>query len=325
MKIKIPASTANLGCGFDVLGGSLTLYLELEFQTNTSDTLITYIGDGSVPTSLSDNLITRTAQYISAVYKKPLPHFHLAIRNQIPLGRGLGSSGSAVVGGVLLANELCHLNMSKQEILDYCVLIEGHPDNVSASFIGGITASYLNRNIYEQHVLVDSVKEFNESDDSLPRLDSTLCTTIQIPMNKEIRAVVCIPKFELKTSLARSVLPDSYSRADVVYNLSRISVLVHSLSNPDFNVIRESMKDKIHQNFRQHLVPGLKEILELNPILYPGLLGVALSGAGPTVLALANDGFDSIGEAMVNMFKKNGQEADYMILDFEHEGACIFD
>jgi homoserine kinase len=310
--IKVPASTANLGPGFDTLGAALSLFLKIDvfpLADPSSLTVLEYEGDSadSVPLALSENLITQVACRVSTMYNTSLPlkGLKLSINNQIPLGRGLGSSGSAVVAGVLLANALCRLNLTKEEILHYATLEEGHPDNVSASVYGGVTAS-------------------------MSRFDASMklarpVQTVSVPYSPTIKAVVLIPDLPLSTKAARAVLPQSYTRSQVVSNLQNVAVLVLSLGSatlgPRFEMIHEAIKDSVHQPYRGALVPGLKEILALDPKAFPGLLGVCLSGAGPTVLALATENLEAIGEAMLQRLQDKGLSGHVQVLDIESEGA----
>jgi homoserine kinase len=358
IKIKVPASTANIGPGFDVMGISLSLYLTLTATIpapqNAPGIHITYEGDSpdTVPLQPEKNLITKTALQVAAsVHKHLPPSMAVHIENPIPLGRGLGSSGSAVVAGVVLANQAAGLEFSQQRVLDYCLQIEGHPDNVSASLLGGFVASYL-RSTTEEEVQDSKVNgvttngnghHHNDTSENphptvtpLPLPPQQLSRYVKIPWSSSIKLVVIVPDFELQTKLARSVLPPHYTRPDCVFNLQRLAVLVHSLStpNPDSTVISEAMQDKIHQNYRAHLVPGLSEILKLTPKNVDGLLGLCMSGAGPTVVALATKNFDGVGKRVVEIFEKNEYQvpdstkrkkvnALYMVLDVASEGTTV--
>ncbi|KAI9102660.1 ribosomal protein S5 domain 2-type protein [Phlyctochytrium arcticum] len=316
LHIRVPSSTSNIGPGFDVLGATLSIYLTLTATVYTDDdreTVLTYSGDkpATVPLTLSENLITRTASYMAAAHNKRLPPMDLHIDNPIPLGRGLGSSGAAVVAGVILGDLACGLDLSREELLDYCLVIEGHPDNVTASLMGGFCASYLAVGIEGEHAeyleLEKSGRLMEIAAGVVPNDGITRSSTglpippikhlghyVRLPLHSGIRATVVVPDFELSTKLARSVLPTHYSRADVVFNLQRLAVLTTALSSssgttstePSPDLIYKAMQDRLHQHYRQHLVPGLPSILALNPADTPGLLGICVSGAGPTVLAL---------------------------------------
>ncbi|KAJ3020133.1 hypothetical protein HKX48_001239 [Thoreauomyces humboldtii] len=340
--IRVPASTSNIGPGFDVLGAALSMYLVVTAKflppsSQTTDTVITYTGNNphTVPLVPKRNLITQTAIYIAKAHDTALPLMHVHIDNPIPLGRGLGSSGSAVVAGVILANEACGLGMSRERIMDWCLVFEGHPDNVGASLFGGFSACYLSHSVAEAHSQCHSINLDDKvplgQGASLPHPPAeSLGRHVRVPMAPSIRCVVVVPRFELSTKLARSVLPDAYPRADVVHNLQRLAVLVLALSAdpPCPKTLRGAMQDRVHQHYRQHLVPGLPQILELTPEELPGLLGICVSGAGPTVLALAVGGFEEIGRKIQEVWNgsvaadgTHGIESEVMVLDVVEEGA----
>ena len=269
----------------------------------------------------------------------------------------MGSSGAAIVAGAVLANEACKLNLSNQQLLEYCLLIENHPDNISASLFGGFVASYLrststsitkdllsssddDKYIHEKGLESQGLHEMHKVYPNVPSIGLPVRNAsvhVQLPWNPAVKLILIIPNFELQTKLSRSVLPTSYSRADVIFNLQRIAVLTNSLgpsTTPDAHVIYEAMHDKIHQSYRAHLVPGLPQILSLNPTDTPGLLGICMSGAGPTVLVLAVDHFDVIGQKIVGIFNQqkyssheNGGggsiDARYEVLEVSHEGVQV--
>ncbi|KAI9143065.1 homoserine kinase [Paraphysoderma sedebokerense] len=356
ISISVPCSTSNIGPGFDVLGLSLDLHLTLKATVNLTRPSspssppainITYTGQepSTVPLIPSENLITSTALDILAKHGHSNFPFDmdLHIHNPIPLGRGLGSSGSAVVAGVCLANLVGSLNLNTQELLDYCVEIEGHPDNVAAAFIGGFVASFVVDEAVNKRV-EDGVNGDKEVDGKKKTF------SLRLPFNtQKVKTLVAIPDYHVATKKARAALPGSYSVHDVVYNLQRLTVLTHaltgnayvtstSLSCPETKdcspinpaVISEAMKDKLHQPWRSGLLPGFPEIHStITPDATPGLLGICVSGAGPTVLILATDNFDKIGEKVKSIFrntkhpegKEGGVNCDVMVLDVVEKGA----
>jgi homoserine kinase len=300
--ITVPASTANLGPGFDVLGAALSLYLKITVEPSAT-LQIHYRGDGTVPVD-ETNFIHKIATMTANIFHKRLPTYEMWIENPIFLGRGLGSSGSAVVGGILVASCLLKLDLDKQTVLDIATLVEGHPDNVGASIYGGFITAFIR----------GEIPEFQDTwctpGATVPYVKNLVHIT---PLNiSGIRAVVCVPDYQVPTSEARKVLPSSYSRKDIVYNLGRIVGLVKALENKEYHVVREAMKDKIHQEYRQVLVLGLKECLELE---LDGLLGVSLSGAGPTVFALCTNNSQIIGNQMQRIFESQGIQSQYVELD----------
>ncbi|KAF1985034.1 phosphoribosylformylglycinamidine cycl [Aulographum hederae CBS 113979] len=342
--IRTPCSSANLGPGFDVFGLALSLYLELQVSvSNSSSTLplncrITYEGEGAEDVSLDPevNLITRVAVYVLRCHKKrSFPsETHVHIVNPIPLGRGLGSSGAAVVAGVALANEVGQLGLSRARMLDYCLMVERHPDNVAAALYGGFVGTYL--------------RELEPAD--VERLEIPLAEVLPTPAGgkdtgldppqppldighyhkfkwaPEIKCVAIIPQFEVPTAKARDVLPKEYSAADVRFNQQRTALLPTALgeSPPDPEFIYLAMQDRVHQPYRKGLIPGLTEILQsVTPKSHPGLLGICLSGAGPTILALATSNFEAIAEYLIAQFEKENIKCIWKLLEPAHDGTTV--
>lgn len=233
--IKVPATSANIGPGFDVVGLSLSLYLTLTVTVNPSPSIyrspISYSGEGAndVPLDIYRNLITRVALYVlrcHGIQKFPSSHIH--VHNEIPFGRGLGSSGAAVLAGVLLGNALGNLNLSQSRLLDFALMVERHPDNVTAALVGGFVGSYLCEldpaamdaaSVPLSEVLPEYPPDADEDwgkDPPMPPLG--IGHFVRFGWAKEIRALAIIPRFELSTAKAREVLPLSYSRKDLVCN-----------------------------------------------------------------------------------------------------------
>jgi homoserine kinase len=343
--IKVPCSSANIGPGFDVIGLALNLYLELEVTVTRKESSehslnckITYEGVGAedVPLVAEDNLITRTAVYVLRCHGvRAFPaETHLHVKNPIPLGRGLGSSAAAIVGGVFLANEVGNLQLSKARMLDYCLMEERHPDNVAAALYGGFVGTYLNELSPE-----DTERLEIPLSEVLPQPAGGVDTGLQPPepplnighytkfnWSSAIKCICIIPQFEVSTAKARAVLPESYSRKDAIFNMQRLAVLTTALgqAKPDPDMIYTAMQDKLHQPYRRGLIPGLTEILQsVTPQSHPGLLGICLSGAGPTILALATENFDSIANHIVEQFKKENITCDWKLLEPAEEGTTV--
>ena len=341
--IKVPASSANIGPGFDVLGLGLQLYLTITVtidpsKDTTSDphhAILSYEGDGTVPFESNKNLITQTALYI--MRSNGMENFpigtHIHVNNPIPLGRGLGSLASAIVGGIYLGNEIAGLKLDKLRLLDYCLMIERHPDNIAAAMLGGFVGSYLNELSDKDVELTQTPLEYILPKETTPK---DKIVSVQPPMNigeyvtynwnKKIKCLTIIPNFEVSTDLSRSVLPKDYQLKDIVYNLQRIAILTTALTQdpPNKKLIYSSMTDKIHQPYRFGLIPGLNKVLEqITPDKYPGLCGICLSGAGPTILCLAIDGFDNIAKDVVDIFKSENVECDTKVLDLAYDGATV--
>ncbi|KAI9727176.1 MAG: hypothetical protein M1828_007377 [Chrysothrix sp. TS-e1954] len=347
IKIRVPCSSANIGPGFDVIGLALSIWLELEItfgahgsrdssQVNCTITYESDQGDEGVPLDPETNLITRTALYVLRCHgQRVFPwSTHVHIKNPIPLGRGLGSSGAAVVAGVVLGSEVGGLQLPKARMLDYCLMIERHPDNVAAALYGGFVGTYLN-----ELPAADTERKEIPLSEVLPEPAGGIDTGRQPPeppynighyeqfyLAKELKCIAVIPHFEVSTADAREVLPQKYERKDVVYNLQRIPLLLRALekSPPNPNTIYQAMQDKMHQPYRARLIPGLTEILSsMTPETHKGLCGICLSGAGPTILALAIDNFREIANAIEDIFRKHNVECSWQVLEEAGEGATV--
>jgi len=343
--IRVPCSSANIGPGFDVIGLALNLFLELEVTVTRKESSehslnckITYEGDSAenVPLVAADNLITRTAIYVLRCHGiREFPaETHVHVKNPIPLGRGLGSSASAIVAGVHLGNEVGKLQLSKARMLDYCLMEERHPDNIAAALYGGFVGTYLNDLSPEDTERLEIPRS-----EILPQPAGGIDTGLRPPepplnighytkfdWSPAIKCICVIPQFEVATADARAVLPEMYSRKDAIFNMQRLAVLATALgqATPNPDLIFTAMQDKFHQPYRKGLIPGLTEILaSVTPQTFPGLLGICLSGAGPTILALATENFDAIANHLVEQFKKEGITCDWKLLEPAQEGSSV--
>jgi homoserine kinase len=348
------------GPGFDVIGLALSMYLELTVTVDPSSTVeaplnctITYSGVGAADINLNpeSNLITRTALYVLRCHsQRSFPaQTTIHVNNPIPLGRGLGSSGAAVVAGVMLGNVVGQLSLEKPRLLDFCLMVERHPDNVAAALYGGFVGTYLNDLDPE-----DAARKEVPLSEVLPEPAGGEDTGLVPPIPpigighfrrfqwaKEIKALAIIPDFEVSTAKAREVLPKMYSRQDMVssrlsvrvsadnsqiFNLQRLALLTTALSDspPDPDLIFSAMQDKIHQPYRQGLIPGLSEILaSVTPKTHHGLLGICLSGAGPTILALATENFEVIANGIIGRFKQEGISCEWKVLEPAEDGTTV--
>lgn len=350
--IKVPASSANIGPGFDVLGIGLNLYLTLSVSINENaptdksaadpyNVELSYNGgeeedaaNSSVPLQSDLNLITKTALYV--LHANGIRSFpkgtKIQVYNPIPLGRGLGSSGSAIVAGVLLANEIGGFGFNKSRCLDYCLMIERHPDNITATMMGGFVGSFLRNLSDEEYNTVhqdlnkilpspETPKDFVPSDAPLD-----LGTHVKYPWNPMIKCVAVIPQFEVKTEDSRSVLPNTYEKKDVIFNLQRLAVLTSAVGDlkPNPNTIYNSMQDSLHQPYRKVLIPGLTQVLsKFTPQSHDGLLGICLSGAGPTILCLSTKNFDQIASDIIKEFKSHNVSCEWKLLEVADDGAVV--
>ena len=296
--VRVPASTSNLGAGFDSFSLALQLYLTVTARVVPeagAKCRVTSSGEGSTSGLLSateDNLIFRAMSFAAEREGWHLPPLRLDVHNDLPLGRGLGSSAAAIIAGITLGSLICNCELEPARLLRYAFEMEGHADNVAAAYHGGWVVSCVKPN---GEVL--AVKRAWPSD---------------------LRAVVVSPDAILKTAETRSALPAAIERADAVYNLQRAALFGAAVEAGAYDLLWEAMQDRMHQRFRQSLVPGLTEALATKP--QPGLLGVALSGSGPSVIALALDHLPEIGETIANNFRSHGMPATVRLLEVDREG-----
>ena len=281
IKLRVPASSANLGPGFDALGLALGIYLECRFRRSERLEIRVSGRDAELIPTTEENLIWQTARQVAADVREPLKPVELEIVNDIPIGKGLGSSAAALTAGVVIADHLLDLGWKPLRILDEAARIEGHPDNVSACVLGSIVASAIDSGGSARAVRLDLPARFG--------------------------VAVVVPDFDLPTTKARAVLPDSYSRADAVFNVQRSALLIAALATGNTSAFPTALEDRIHQSYRAPLVPGLAEILKLRA---PGLLGCALSGAGPSILVFYEKGSEPVVDLVRQVFAIQGHAAE---------------
>lgn len=247
MKVYVPATTANIGPGFDSLGIALNLYNAYELCDPKNY---------KAPRTLADDAFQK---YFTALDKKVPPLCVRIVETTIPISRGLGSSASLIVGGLLLANQYNHNALTDEELLNLATEIEGHPDNVAPALLGGLVISTVREGkVYCQKVALSETLDF----------------------------VTFIPPYESSTSEARQLLPDLYPKAEVIYNISRVALLVSSLMTENYHNLSESLEDKLHEPYRKDTIPDYAPIKALKQL--PDIYGSFISGAGPTMIALAH-------------------------------------
>lgn len=295
-QIRTPGSTANLGPGFDALGLALSIYNHVTIKTLSTPNLeITVQGEGKDLLATDEsNLFYQAAQFTANKIDKTLPGLSLELQNDVPLARGLGSSSTAIVAGVMATNHIFNQPFTQQELLNIATEIEGHPDNVSPCLLGGLTMS----TVEKKHVAYVRA----------------------LPPNG-LQSVVAIPQFELKTSAARQALPKEISLQDAVFSISRACLVTAALMSGDLAQLKIGMQDCLHQPYRAHLIPKFYEVVDA--AMKAGSLGAALSGAGPTLMAFATQNAKAIGQAMVDVWQQNNVEAVYHVLDIDTDGAVI--
>lgn len=281
--VSVPATTANLGVGFDCIGAALTMTNQFEFTTVDTDTKLKIAVSGREADKVGtnpDNLIYRSFIKLYQKIEQTPPNIELNISLGVPLSRGLGSSATAIVGGLLGANNLAGNPLTQVEIMEMAIAIEGHPDNVVPALLGNCQLSVA---------------------------DGDKWQISPIPWHAEIVPVVAIPNFELSTQQARSVLPESYDRSDAIFNISRMGLLLRGLATNNREWLRTALTDKIHQPYRQKLIVGYEELY--SAAVSAGAYGMVISGAGPTLLALTHpDNTERVVRSMTTAWTKLGIE-----------------
>lgn len=263
IRVRAPATTANLGPGFDCLGMALDLWNLLEVrqagEAVDGQPLVQIIGEGADELATDQsNLVYQAMGFLFREADQEMPPIRLCCRNQIPLSRGLGSSAAAIAGGLVAANALCAHNFSANDLLEMAATLEGHPDNVAAALLGGLQLVVLDQ---EQRLF-----------------------TAPIDVPPDMQAVLFIPELRIATADARKVLPVQVSMADAVHNMSRIALLVAGMGTNHPEYLKVATQDRLHQPYRQPLFPAMKGIFAAAQDA--GALGVFLSGSGSTILAL---------------------------------------
>src|SRR5215213_3325667 len=296
-EIRLPASTSNLGPGFDCFGLALKLYLTVRATPVPGSPelcCVKTVGakDNEALRNDEGNLIYRAMAFAAHREGVSLPPVELEVNNEIPLASGLGSSGAAIVAGMKLGALITNHELADQVIQNYGTEFEGHPDNVAASLYGGFLAS-------------------------------TICSDGNVISAKfdwpaHIRVVVVSPHSQLSTHVARAALPQTVSRQDAVHNLQRTALFTAAIAQQRYDLLWEAMRDRLHQQHREALVPGSAEALALPRMR--GLLGVALSGAGPSIIAFVDDNDAEIGARIASCFSEHKIESTIRTLEVDNDG-----
>jgi homoserine kinase len=293
--VEAPATTANLGPGFDCLGIALGLYNRVQLRQAARPVVEVFgEGVGSLPED-STNLTYRAAQMLGEQMGY-LGHWHLIQRNRIPLARGMGSSSAAIVGGIVAAQAVLGCEADRDTALELAIRIEGHADNVAPALFGGLTICFQQR-------------------------DGTR-TALSLPPPSDLVAVVAIPDFQVNTTDARAAMPEQVPLSDAVFNLSQTAATVAMLTTGQYDLLADAMCDRLHQPYRAHLVPGMDEIIAT--ALAAGARGAALSGSGSTIIALASPAeAEQVQTAVLQVGLDTTRHLAGMILPFDHEGARV--
>jgi homoserine kinase len=305
VSVRVPATTANLGPGFDCLGAALTLYNHFQF------TALSPVGE-DLPSILKievegaeadrvqrddRNLAYKAFCYFFRQRHQPVPAVALEIDLGVPLARGLGSSATAIVGGLLGANALAGSPLSEAELLDFAIAIEGHPDNVAPALLGGC--------------------QLCVRDQATQRW--TVCPINWAP---EIVPILAIPDFELSTQAARSVLPQQCSYSDAIFNLSHLGLLIKGLETARGEWIQTALQDRLHQPYRIALIPGFAEVY--GAAMDAGAKGLVISGAGPTLLALSMaEAAPTVVDRIRTAWQQSGISAQVATAQIDTHGAMV--
>jgi len=295
--VRVPATTANLGSGFDCLGMALEIYNTITAQVMPSGLDVRVTGEGEEALRWGEeNRVLRAMRLVYQQVGRKLPGLRLDMENAIPLGRGLGSSAAATVGGLVAANVLCGSPLSTEDLLTLAVRMEGHPDNVAPALLGGlvVTVTENDRLIYAS-----------------------------VPVPPGLVAVAFVPDFPMPTEEARRVLPAQVSRADAVYNLGRAALLVAAFATGRPDLLDIAMGDRLHQPYRQALFPTMPKLFMAARAA--GAQGVCLSGAGSTILALVvgEEKAREVAQAMEEAAQREGLKGRSLVATVSAQGAQV--
>lgn len=298
--VRVPASTSNLGSGFDTVSAALGLYLTVRVEP-TSEKQIEWIhsSDSPLPFGQEDNLILRSLHRALGVMETEAPGCRISMDNQIPLQRGLGSSAAAIIAGIKIAEHISGGKLDTRQVYQIAYPLEGHPDNLAASFLGGWVLSWV---------------------------DDDRMQAVKLLSALNCRFIAAIPEITIPTREARAILPEHYSLEDATFNLQRCGLLIHALNSGQKELLREAMSDRLHQPFRSRLVPGMEQLLRLenlNDEWSGSLLGVSISGSGSTAIALADDHYEQIGDWMLATLAAQATQADWQLVDLDTTGAQV--
>jgi homoserine kinase len=294
--VRVPASSANLGPGFDALGLALDVYLKCRFRPASELSIRVSGRDASQIPVGADNFIWQTAEDVATNAGLVMPPVEMSIENDIPLGKGLGSSAAALVAGVVMASEVLGLGFDRSRVLQEAAAREGHPDNVAACVLGSIVAS-----------AVDHLHN---------------ARAVRMELHSTYNVAVIVPDLVLPTVESRRVLPDTYTKADAIFNIQRSTLLIAALSSGATSAFPLALEDRMHQPYRCPLVPGLREIVSLRA---PGLLGCALSGAGPSILVFHERGHEEVCYLVRRVFLEHGYQSGTVCRSISSDGYRVGD
>ncbi len=292
--LRVPATTANLGPGFDCLALALDLHNQVEVSPADDGVTVEVEGEGAetLPGNQSNLVAQAALRAFESLGQRP-PGLHLHCQNRIPLGSGLGSSAAAVVAGICAANAMVDGEMSDEELLFLAYAIEGHADNAAAALNGGL---------------------------NLVRARPAELIVRKVPLHP-IEVALAVPGFELPTERMREALPELVPLADAVENMASLGMMLEALRDGNHELLREAVDDRLHQPHRLKRIPGAEAALDAARAA--GASAAVLSGAGPSLVAFAPQGLQAIAQAMVNAFEAAGHSAQAMVLAVDEDGVRV--
>jgi len=300
VRVKAPATTANMGPGYDCLGMALDVWNTIEIEVlDSGEPVVEVTGEGAGELGTGrDNLVYRSMEFLFQDAEQEMPLVRIRCDNAIPLARGMGSSAAAIAGGLVAANAICSQDYTPNDLLEMAATIEGHPDNVAAAVLGGM-----------QLVISDKTEE------------GSRLYTVPINVPPELHAVVFVPQVRIATEDARAVLPEKVTVADAVHNMGRVGLLVASMATNHPEYLAIATQDLLHQPYRQPLFPAMKVIFKA--ALDAGALGVFLSGSGSTVLALTQGREMTVAYEMAEAARQASVEGNVSVTQPTVRGAHL--
>ncbi len=300
VRVKAPATTANMGPGYDCLGMALDVWNTIEIEVlDSGEPVVEVTGEGAGELGTGrDNLVYRSMEFLFQDAEQEMPLVRIRCDNAIPLARGMGSSAAAIAGGLVAANAICSQDYTPNDLLEMAATIEGHPDNVAAAVLGGM-----------QLVISDKTEE------------GSRLYTVPINVPPGLHAVIFVPQVRITTEDARAVLPEKITMADAVHNMGRVGLLVASMATNHPEYLAIATQDLLHQPYRQPLFPAMKVIFKA--ALDAGALGVFLSGSGSTVLALTQGREMTVAYEMAEAARQASVEGSVSVTQPTVRGAHL--